>query len=377
LTLNSGAVGNGFATGNVVYVTSSHPSFSSGPKTLTGATSTTVTYDEVAANEGATPNIGTISFDPVGECSFAGISPSPAAGDWLRIDGASGIGEPFENVTFQVLTGSSVLITMKGVQPLGTVSSAVAWGQILDPNFLSIFANPAQTASQIAAAVATLYAGGNSPIEPTVLGNGTGVISTSSDLDSGVAGTVFALSDGVNAISAQTPPGSPAGNYSFLLKLPTDPSLATAADWVNEDVRLVPVGAVALARWLREAAVSGLYPSTIAEVASRGRAVQLTAKTLGAAGAVQVEGGSANAWAAVVDGEPEEADDGLSMVVSIATPEAEGIVAGGWVAAQLSISAPRTIRGLVSNGMILAGNDSESFALLNPTKKLVNGTRLK
>lgn len=39
--------------------------------------------------------------------------------------------------------------------------------------------------------------------------------------------------------------------------------------------------------------------------------------------------------------------------------------------------APRTIRGLVSNGMILAGNDSESFALLNPTKKLANGTRLR
>ena len=39
--------------------------------------------------------------------------------------------------------------------------------------------------------------------------------------------------------------------------------------------------------------------------------------------------------------------------------------------------APRTIRGLVSNGMILAGNDSESFALLNPTKQLTNGTRLR
>lgn len=39
--------------------------------------------------------------------------------------------------------------------------------------------------------------------------------------------------------------------------------------------------------------------------------------------------------------------------------------------------APRTIRGLVSNGMILAGNDSESFALLNPSKPLVNGTRLR
>jgi methionyl-tRNA synthetase len=39
--------------------------------------------------------------------------------------------------------------------------------------------------------------------------------------------------------------------------------------------------------------------------------------------------------------------------------------------------APRTIRGHVSNGMILAGNDSDSFALLSPTKQLKNGTRLK
>jgi len=39
--------------------------------------------------------------------------------------------------------------------------------------------------------------------------------------------------------------------------------------------------------------------------------------------------------------------------------------------------APRTIRGYVSNGMILAGNDAQTFALLTPTQKLVNGTRIK
>lgn len=39
--------------------------------------------------------------------------------------------------------------------------------------------------------------------------------------------------------------------------------------------------------------------------------------------------------------------------------------------------APRTIRGHVSNGMILAGNDTDTFALLNPTKQLINGTRLR
>ena len=37
---------------------------------------------------------------------------------------------------------------------------------------------------------------------------------------------------------------------------------------------------------------------------------------------------------------------------------------------------PRMLRGLESQGMILAGNDDEEFALFNPTKKLKNGTRL-
>ena len=39
--------------------------------------------------------------------------------------------------------------------------------------------------------------------------------------------------------------------------------------------------------------------------------------------------------------------------------------------------APRTIRGLESNGMILAGSDESGLALLNPTKALTNGTRLR
>jgi methionyl-tRNA synthetase len=39
--------------------------------------------------------------------------------------------------------------------------------------------------------------------------------------------------------------------------------------------------------------------------------------------------------------------------------------------------APRTIRGLESNGMILAGNTEEAFALLHPSVPLTNGTKLK
>ncbi len=39
--------------------------------------------------------------------------------------------------------------------------------------------------------------------------------------------------------------------------------------------------------------------------------------------------------------------------------------------------APRMLRGHESQGMILAGSDDEGLALLNPTKILTNGTRLR
>jgi methionyl-tRNA synthetase len=39
--------------------------------------------------------------------------------------------------------------------------------------------------------------------------------------------------------------------------------------------------------------------------------------------------------------------------------------------------APRTIRGLESNGMILAANTPDAFSLLHPSTPLKNGTKLK
>lgn len=39
--------------------------------------------------------------------------------------------------------------------------------------------------------------------------------------------------------------------------------------------------------------------------------------------------------------------------------------------------APRMLRGHESQGMILAGSDENGLALLNPTKPLTNGTRLR
>lgn len=38
---------------------------------------------------------------------------------------------------------------------------------------------------------------------------------------------------------------------------------------------------------------------------------------------------------------------------------------------------PRVIRGLVSNGMILAIGDGDSFALLSPTRPVSSGSRIR
>ncbi|MDB5259883.1 MAG: hypothetical protein JWN37_114 [Candidatus Nomurabacteria bacterium] len=38
---------------------------------------------------------------------------------------------------------------------------------------------------------------------------------------------------------------------------------------------------------------------------------------------------------------------------------------------------PRIIRGLESNGMILAANDDANFTLFNPSNNLKNGTKLR
>jgi methionyl-tRNA synthetase len=39
--------------------------------------------------------------------------------------------------------------------------------------------------------------------------------------------------------------------------------------------------------------------------------------------------------------------------------------------------APRMLRGHESQGMILAGSDENGLALFNPSKSLINGTRLR
>lgn len=84
----------------------------------------------------------------------------------------------------------------------------------------------------------------------------------------------------------------------------------------------------------------------------------------------------------------EEADRLLKLVVDLGEEQPRQIVSGireyypdeqvlvGRQCPFIANLAPRKIKGLVSQGMILAGNTDDTFALLHPSNQLPAGTRL-
>ncbi len=75
-----------------------------------------------------------------------------------------------------------------------------------------------------------------------------------------------------------------------------------------------------------------------------------------------------------------EVDFGEDAPRQILSGIAEFITPGELVGRQFPFITnlePRVIRGLVSNGMLLATGDGETFALLAPTKQVAPGSRIR
>lgn len=367
LTLPPGVTDHGIPLGAVIYLASTDVNFSSGLKTVTGTTATIVVYDDFAPNVGPIANIGDISRD-AGQASLAGWSPSPAVGDWLRISGSSSAPSAFVDRTMRLSSvGGPQYVEAVADHFPDPPSSTLAWGQILNPTFLAAFANPAQSATVIAAAIHAAYSSGVSPIDPTVTGSGAGIISQSTYQELGSSGASYPLRDGMNAISGQVNPASPSLNYSLTLRDPISPSLAINSDWANEDVRIVPTSADALARWLNSAATSGFGSGGLAEPASRARRLQLSSSLPGFDGAIQVTGGSSNAWGAEIVGDSEESG-GAEVVTAIDAASCSGFVPEYWVAVELARPVDRGTIGATSSLDVIRPNGQ--LSLLHSSPKL-------
>lgn len=327
-TLPSGITNHGISSGWAIYVNSSHPAFSSGVKVVTGVTATTLTYAEVDADQGATASIGTLSVD-IAEAKLDTASPSYQAGDFLRIGTGTEVTGTHVGMTTRLTAVATQHVTGK-IPWSVAATTTLSWGFLKEATAWQAFANSSQTATQLVADVQALYAAGISPVYGTVTGTGAGTIDRSSWEDASVYPTRYTLADGLNWVKSTNTPLAGA-DYTFTLKQTVTSDLTSDADWTNEDARLVPLTPTTLASWLASEANSGLNRDLVAEVASAARHVQLSSRTEGSAGSVEVQGGSASSWSASVSGPATLTGSSWGTVLQVPRAGLDGLPAGAWV----------------------------------------------
>jgi hypothetical protein len=362
LTLPPSITDHGLNVNDVVWVNSTNINFASGLKTITARTSTTISYAETAADQGATANIGTVSKDAAAEATFNGSS--TVAGDFLRINDPGVLGG---NATMRIAAvTNSYAQTTSGDQIDGhgvASGTTLSWTPLVSASAFQVFSNPAQTATQVAAKVNSLASGSTSkcPITVTLLGSGAGTIdrSTPDFLDDNVAW--YQLADGINWVQTTTSPGSNVGDYTLLFKRPTTGSLATGADWANEEVRIAPSTTANVVAWLNTPTVTGLFTVCSIQASQDGEKVQISSKTPGSVGAVQVQGGSANAATTVVVGSPVSV--GNKTVSTVARAFFDSFTGGSWCRIDNENTVPRAL--LFGTGVTLLSLSADGTAVFD------------
>jgi hypothetical protein len=343
LTLPSGITDHGLLAGNNIWVESTNINFSSGLKLITSVTATTIVYDETAADQGATANVGSVSFDSQGEATLTGSGTNAA--DFFRIEDPNGL-VALGNITFQISNlgagGRSFDVT-NGDQIAGTsfsLTTTLVWQEIVDADNFTIFATNPQTSQGVVAAINALRDadGSTCPIKATEIGDGTGLIVQNSPDAVSVAAVYYPLNDGVNWVKTTTSPGSILGDYDLTFKVPITAGLATDTDWANEEIRIVPITTPNIVEWLNTPTIAGLFTQADIAESDAGKRVQITSLTAGSAGGIEVQGGLANEVVAAIVGSAKQ-NTGYWWN-TIARLDGEGMATGMWARIQNENTLP-------------------------------------
>lgn len=343
LQLPAGIATTGLGYLTRIYVKSVDSNFASGRYTIDAAGAPsgiggtqTITYVETAANHGSVASIGTLSTDDAGEILTSGLGIT--APDFVRISPAAGFEDPFSGTFVVTSVGPQFIKVKSGDQIIGTGddNGTVTWGVIDEPTWVKVFTNPAQTAAQVASAINVQT---DWPISAVSLGTGAGSLAEGTGDATGDPTASYTLVDGLNWVSKTISPLTTAGNYQLTFKKAPDGSLSTGSDWVNEQVRIVPITASGIVRWLNTPTVTGLFTAATIEVSSHGSKVQIASRTTGSQGSVQVQGGLANALTAAVVG--NSIANSASGVVTVSRASAAGLSAGMWCRIENQITLPK------------------------------------
>lgn len=356
---------HGLIVTNSLYLASSNFAFSSGVKTITeigttGPLTNTVSYVEGAGGTyGLAFDIGTLSYDTA-EAAFAGATPTPVAvSDFIRISSTSGLDSDYEAMTMRVsYLGDQVI--QGYVESFGGVTgSTLSWGSLGDAASLVIF--PLDDVNGLASAIATKVTAladaddSTCPVSATVLGSGLGLIDSATWETYQANDSWEYFLDGVHYVKTTTSPALISGDYQLTFKSGINSDLATACDWTNEAVYLAPITTKNLVDWLSTPAVTGLSSVCSVDASSRSQKLQIASLTPGSAGAVQVQGGTANSGSAAVSGSAvlvTDVDTTEYSVVTVPASDTTGFFAGMWMDVANTEGMPKSV---IVSGTTLTG----------------------
>ncbi len=353
LTLAGSITNHGLLTGNQIFVNSTNVNFSSGIFTITAVTATTVQYTETAADQVATPNIGTVSFDVGGQATLQGST--VVLNDIARANATTGLPAAFQlTVNIKALGNqfwSADTPTNSGV----AVSTTLTWYPVTLASGLSFYPIDTgnNTIAQIVTTVNNLAAVANStvPLTGVAVGDGTvnnGQIAFASyEASPNGNGNVapnpwYQMSDSINYVLSTVNPPDTNTDYTFTFKDPVTASLATNSDWINEDVRLVPLTTLNIVNYLNNSAVGGLFASAEISASNQGSSPQIASLTLGSGGSVQVQGGSANTASSSVKGNAVGVASQFA-VATVAAQDALGLSGKMWISVENSKAVPKDV----------------------------------
>jgi hypothetical protein len=347
------ATAHGFSPGDVVYLTSSDVAFPAGAKTLVTASGTTFTYVEAGSNGSSTAgtSVSSASVDPT--------LGSVIVGDIVTISAGSGFPAAHQG-SWRVSAVTATTFTVKRVTALvSAITTPVSLNGSTNLKFYPINTSASKASDIVtwinanASALVTAVAvenGGGSP--------GTGVISVST-LDEFLLGTsnsssgsvaLWPFADGVNYVQTSVLTAVP---NTISLKVAVSSDLVANSDFDNEAMRLVPITAAGVARYLSNQAISGFYASSEIDASANGNKVQLASTTVGSTGAVQITGGTANKVSVAINGAGVVVDANYSKVTIPASQDA-GLVGRHFVAVQAATVMPKVSPWTSANTMTIS-----------------------
>ena len=348
LDLPAGISDHGFTVGNQLYLayngTGTGANFSSGVKNvLEVPAGNQINYLGEPLEQALVNNVGTVSYDTA-EAKTTGST--VIVGDIFNVGSGTSLPTAYKQ-SFRLQTLADGYFS--GESPIvQTPGTTLLWAPINATANLAWFPVSGSSITSIVAAINGQ--GDSSPVTAVAVGDGLGdtsgsiLYATYEDTPNGLGGTDpwYYFSAGINYVrTTNAPVPNDTTDYTFTLKDPiVNPGLATNSDFLNEDVRLVPITADNVVSYLNTPAPGGLFASGEIAVSNEGGRPQISTLTVGSTGIVQIQGGTANNLNSSVSGTAIQVASTYA-VVTVNGSDAQGMAGRQWVQLQNAVAVTK------------------------------------